>query len=53
MNGMIVEPKDRPELDPDLVPAELWNSAYEARVEVDPGSVPLVDASLPRLAHKL
>jgi len=39
-----VEPKHRPVLDPDFVPAVLWNRAYEEWVEVDPGSTPLVVA---------
>jgi predicted NBD/HSP70 family sugar kinase len=41
---LAVDPKHRPVLDPDFVPAELWNRAYEAWVDVDPGSVPLVIA---------
>jgi len=44
VSGLVVEPKHRPVLDPDFVPAELWNTAYEAWVEVDPGCVPLVIA---------
>jgi len=44
VSGLVVEPKHRPVLDPDFVPAELWNRAYEAWVDVDPGSVPLVVA---------
>jgi len=44
MNGLVVEPKHRPVLDPDFVPAVLWNRAYEEWVEVDPGSTPLVVA---------
>ena len=44
MNGLVVEPKHRPVLDPDFVPAVLWNRAYEAWAEVDPGSMPIVVA---------
>ncbi len=33
--------KHRPPLDPDFVPAVLWNRAYAARVETTPGSKPL------------
>lgn len=44
MNGLVVEPKHRPVLDPDFVPAALWNRAYEAWAEVDPGSMPIVVA---------
>lgn len=44
MNGLVVEPKHRPPLDPDFVPAVLWNRAYDAWAEVDPGSSPLVIA---------
>lgn len=33
--------KHRPLLDPDFVPAVLWNRAYAARVEKTPGSKPL------------
>ena len=44
MNGTGVEPTYRPALDPDFVPAELWNRAFEERVEVDPGSAPIVVA---------
>jgi predicted NBD/HSP70 family sugar kinase len=44
VSGLIVEPRHRPVLDPDFVPAELWNRAYEAWVEVDPGGVPLIVA---------
>ena len=44
MNGLVVEPRHRPVLDPDFVPAVLWNRAYEEWVEVDPGSTPLVVA---------
>jgi predicted NBD/HSP70 family sugar kinase len=40
----MVEPKHRPALDPDFLPAVLWNRAYEAWAEVDPGSVPIVVA---------
>jgi predicted NBD/HSP70 family sugar kinase len=39
-----VEPTHRPVLDPDFVPAVLWNRAYEEWVEADPGSTPLVVA---------
>ena len=42
MNGLVVEPRHRPSLDPDFVPAELWNRAYEAWADVDPGSMPVV-----------
>ncbi len=42
LNGLIAEPKHRPPLDPDFLPAELWNRAYESWVEVDPGTTPLV-----------
>jgi len=41
---LTVDPKHRPLLDPDFVPAELWNRAYEAWVEADPESIPLVIA---------
>jgi predicted NBD/HSP70 family sugar kinase len=44
LNGLVVEPKYRPVLDPDFVPAVLWNRAYEAWAEVDPKSTPLVIA---------
>jgi predicted NBD/HSP70 family sugar kinase len=44
LNGLVVEPKHRPILDPDFVPAELWNRAYEAWAEIDPGSMPLAIA---------
>jgi predicted NBD/HSP70 family sugar kinase len=44
LNGLVVEPKHRPVLDPDFVPAVLWNRAYEAWAEVDAGSTPLVVA---------
>jgi predicted NBD/HSP70 family sugar kinase len=44
VNGLVVEPKHRPVLDPDFVPAVLWNQAYEAWAEVDPRSTPLVIA---------
>jgi predicted NBD/HSP70 family sugar kinase len=44
VNGLVVEPKHRPILDPDFVPAVLWNRAYEAWAEVDPKSTPLVIA---------
>ncbi len=44
MNGLVIKPKCRPVLDPDFVPAVLWNRAYEEGVEVDPGSTPLVIA---------
>jgi predicted NBD/HSP70 family sugar kinase len=44
VSGLVVEPRHRPVLDPDFVPAVLWNTAYEAWVGVDPGSVPLVIA---------
>ena len=44
MNGLMVEPKYRPALDPGFVPAELWNRAYEAWAASDPGSTPLVVA---------
>lgn len=44
MNGLIVEPKHRPVLDPDFVPAVLWNRAYEEWAEIDPGGTPLVIA---------
>ena len=44
MNGLVVEPKHKPALDPEFVPAELWNRAYEAWAEVDPGSLPLAIA---------
>jgi predicted NBD/HSP70 family sugar kinase len=44
LNELVVEPKHRPVLDPDFVPAVLWNVAYEGWAEVDPGSRPLVIA---------
>ncbi len=44
MNGLVVAPKLRPVLDRDFVPAELWNRAYEAWVDIDPGSLPLIVA---------
>ena len=44
MNGLVIKPKWRPVLDPDFVPAVLWNRAYEEWVEVDSGSTPLVIA---------
>jgi predicted NBD/HSP70 family sugar kinase len=44
VNGLVVAPKHRPVLDRGFVPAELWNRAYEARVDADPGSVPLIVA---------
>ena len=44
MNGLAVEPRHRPVLDPDFVPALLWNQAYEEWAEIDPGSTPLVVA---------
>lgn len=44
MNGLVIKPKCRPVLDPDFVPAVLWNRAFEEWVEVDPGSTPLVIA---------
>jgi predicted NBD/HSP70 family sugar kinase len=34
--------KHRPALDPDFVPAVLWNRSYAAKVEKTPGSKPLV-----------
>jgi predicted NBD/HSP70 family sugar kinase len=40
----MIEPKHRPVLDPDFVPAVLWNRAYEERVEIEPGSMPLAIA---------
>ena len=42
MNGLVVEPKHRPGLDPDFVPAELWNRAYEEWAEIDPRRKPVV-----------
>ena len=42
MNGLVVEPKHRPVLDPDFVPAELWNRAYEEWAEIDPRRTPVV-----------
>jgi predicted NBD/HSP70 family sugar kinase len=44
LNGLVIDPKHRPVLDPEFVPAMLWNRAYEAWAEVDPGSTPLVIA---------
>ena len=44
MSGLVVAPKHRPVLDRDFVPAELWNRVYEARVDADPGSIPLIVA---------
>ena len=34
--------KHRPALDPDFVPAVLWNRSYAAKVAETPGSQPLV-----------
>jgi len=42
LNGLVVEPKHRPGLDPDFVPAELWNRAYEEWAEIDPRRTPVV-----------
>jgi len=42
LNGLVVEPKRRPGLDPDFVPAELWNRAYEEWAEIDPRRTPVV-----------
>jgi predicted NBD/HSP70 family sugar kinase len=44
LNGLVVEPKYRPVLDPEFVPAVLWNRAYEAWAEIDPERTPLVIA---------
>jgi len=44
VNGLVVKPKHRPVLDPDFIPAVLWNQAFEEWVEIDPGSTPLVVA---------
>jgi predicted NBD/HSP70 family sugar kinase len=44
LNGLLVEPKHRPPVDPDFVPAALWNRAYEEWAEIDPGRSPLVIA---------
>jgi predicted NBD/HSP70 family sugar kinase len=44
LNGLVIEPQRRPVLDPDFVPAVLWNRAYEGWAEVDPGSTALVVA---------
>jgi len=44
VNGLVVAPKHRPVLDRGFVPAELWSRAYEARVDADPGSIPLIVA---------
>ena len=44
MSRLAVEPKYRPVLDPDFVPAILWNRTYEKLVEVDRESTPLVIA---------
>jgi predicted NBD/HSP70 family sugar kinase len=44
VSGLVVEPRYRPFLDPDFVPAVLWNRAYEARAERDHKSTPLVVA---------
>jgi predicted NBD/HSP70 family sugar kinase len=40
----VVEPRHRPALDPEFVPAELWNRAFEAWAEIDPESAPLAIA---------
>jgi len=42
LNGLVVESKHRPVLDPDFVPAVLWNRAFEEWVEIDPQSTPVV-----------
>jgi predicted NBD/HSP70 family sugar kinase len=42
LNGLVVEPHRRPVLDPDFVPAVLWNRAYERWAEVDPDSTALL-----------
>jgi hypothetical protein len=44
VNGLVAEPEYRPVLDPEYVPAALWNRAFEPRAEADPGSTPLVVA---------
>jgi predicted NBD/HSP70 family sugar kinase len=44
LNGLVIEPRVRPPLDPDFVPAELWNRAYEAWAQIDPAGEPLVVA---------
>ncbi|MEJ2581930.1 MAG: ROK family protein, partial [Acidobacteriota bacterium] len=44
MNGLVVKPRVRPALDPEFVPAELWNRAYEAWAQIDPAGEPLVVA---------
>jgi predicted NBD/HSP70 family sugar kinase len=41
---MHVRPSITPPLDPGFVPAELWNRAYRARCESDPGAQPLAIA---------
>jgi predicted NBD/HSP70 family sugar kinase len=44
VSGLVITPKHRPPLDPDFVPAALWNRAYEGWTAVDPASTPLVIA---------
>ena len=36
--ALSISPNFRPALDPDFVPAVLWNQAYRGRVQADPGS---------------
>ena len=40
-HGLEVQPRHRPVLDPDFLPAVLWNRAYQARVRATRGSVEL------------
>ena len=42
MNGLVVNPRIQPVLDPDFVPAILWNRAFEEWVEIDPQNRPVV-----------
>ncbi len=39
-----IQPAVRPPLDPEYVPAALWNAAYRRRCDVDPGAHPLAIA---------
>jgi hypothetical protein len=44
MSDLTLAPKRRPALDPGFLPAILWNRAYRARVQADPGSAPVAIA---------
>ena len=44
-----INPKHRPELDPEFLPAFLWNQAYQAKAESHPQSFPIAVA-LQRIA---